>query len=217
MANFHPIINIDIDKSYIIRKYSDKDPLFVSEKVREVSEDKTSWSNKIVVRINEIIEEEKYTIPKDFVLLYSNETKALNYSFERPMKEYTNEEIIQKMREQLDNTDKDSDVMAIEEVYMALNQKYETFNDIEMAQIIMVLSKLAKESDKLWVSITMKIKEISGALFYFMNENGHIRLSERSLPNMQKEEIMRQSGNIIPYIDHMNAIIDGKIAIPNSV
>lgn len=217
MANFHPIINIDIDKSYIIRKYSDKDPLFVSEKVREVSEDKTSWSNKIVARINEIIDEEKYTIPKDFVLLYSNETKALNYSFERPMKEYTNEEIIQKMREQLDNTDKDSDVMAIEEVYMALNQKYETFNDIEMAQIIMVLSKLAKESDKLWVSITMKIKEISGALFYFMNENGHIRLSERSLPNMQKEEIMRQSGNIIPYIDHMNAIIDGKIAIPNSV
>lgn len=217
MANFHPIINIDIDKSYIIRKYSDKDPLFVSEKVREVSEDKTSWSNKIVACINEIIDEEKYTIPKDFVLLYSNETKALNYSFERPMKEYTNEEIIQKMREQLDNTDKDSDVMAIEEVYMALNQKYETFNDIEMAQIIMVLSKLAKESDKLWVSITMKIKEISGALFYFMNENGHIRLSERSLPNMQKEEIMRQSGNIIPYIDHMNAIIDGKIAIPNSV
>ena len=73
-----------------------------------------------------------------------------------------------------------------------------------MAHLILLLSQLAKDSQKFWVSVTLQIKELGSSIFYFVPEDGHIRLSAKTNnPDANK------------YIDLMNEIIDGKREVPN--
>ena len=99
-------------------------------------------------------------------------------------------------------------------MYLGLNSKYQQFDDITMAQLIMLLSELSKDSKKLWITVTFRLKEIKDAIFHISNETGRVRLSERAFPNLTKEDIMRLHSKILPYIDSMNELIDGKRSLP---
>nr|DAE85024.1 MAG TPA: hypothetical protein [Caudoviricetes sp.] len=216
MGNYHPIINIDINKSYIIRAYNDKPAEYVADKVRELSEDKTGWSNKVMFAVSKIIHCNGYNLPDDLFIVLNNSTKTMNISLDKPMQDYKRDELIEKMRATLDKLpdDEDDTAASIYEVYLGLNGKYQVFDDITMAQLILLLSELSKESKKLWITITFRLKEIKDAIFHISNENGKVRLSERAYPNLSKEDIMRLHSKIIPYIDSMNELIDGTRSLP---
>ena len=218
MGFYHPIINIDINKAYIIRKYNDKPPEIVSTKVRELSEDKTGWSNKVLFAITKIIHTNDYNLPDDLFIVLNNSTKTMNVNLDKPMEQYKRDELINKMRMKLDpaNNKEEDNAASINEVYLGLNSKYQQFDDIGMAQIILLLSKLAMDSKKLWVTITFRLVEIKDAIFHINNETGKVRLSERAFPNLSKEDIMRAHNKTLPYIDSMNELISGARSLPTT-
>ena len=145
MGNYHPIINIDINKGYIIRAYNDKPAEYVADKVRELSEDKTGWSNKVMFAVSKIIHCNEYNLPDDLFIVLNNSTKTMNISLDRPMQDYKRDELIEKMRTTLDKLpdDEDDTAASIYEVYLGLNGKYQVFDDITMAQLILLLSERA--------------------------------------------------------------------------
>ena len=215
MGVYHPIINIDINKGYLIREHNNEPAEYIADKIRELSEDKTGWSNKVMFAISKIIHTNGYRLPDDLFIVLDNSTKTMNISLDRPMQEYKREELIDKMRTTLDSVNNQNDKAAsITEVYLGLNSKYQQFDDITMAQLIMLLSELSKDSKKLWITVTFRLKEIKDAIFHISNETGRVRLSERAFPNLTKEDIMRLHSKILPYIDSMNELINGKRSLP---
>lgn len=215
MGVYHPIINIDINKGYLIREHNNEPAEYIADEIRKLSEDKTGWSNKVIFAIGKIIHTNGYRLPDDLFIVLDNSTKTMNISLDRPMQEYKREELIDKMRATLDSVNNENDKAAsITEVYLGLNSKYQQFDDITMAQLIMLLSELSKDSKKLWITVTFRLKEIKDAIFHISNETGKVRLSERAFPNLTKEDIMRLHSKILPYIDSMNELIDGKRSLP---
>ena len=215
MGVYHPIINIDINKGYLIREHNNEPAEYIADEIRKLSEDKTGWSNKVMFAISKIIHTNGYRLPDDLFIVLDNSTKTMNISLDRPMQEYKREELIDKMRTTLDSVNNENDKAAsITEVYLGLNSKYQQFDDITMAQLIMLLSELSKDSKKLWITVTFRLKEIKDAIFHISNETGRVRLSERAFPNLTKEDIMRLHSKILPYIDSMNELIDGKRSLP---
>lgn len=215
MGVYHPIINIDINKGYLIREHNNEPAEYIADEIRKLSEDKTGWSNKVMFAISKIIHTNGYRLPDDLFIVLDNSTKTINISLDRPMQEYKREELIDKMRATLDSINNENDKAAsITEVYLGLNSKYQQFDDITMAQLIMLLSELSKDSKKLWITVTFRLKEIKDAIFHISNETGRVRLSERAFPNLTKEDIMRLHSKILPYIDSMNELIDGKRSLP---
>ena len=215
MGVYHPIINIDINKGYLIREHNNEPAEYIADEIRKLSEDKTGWSNKVMFAISKIIHTNGYRLPDDLFIVLDNSTKTMNISLDRPMQEYKREELIDKMRATLDSVNNENDKAAsITEVYLGLNSKYQQFDDITMAQLIMLLSELSKDSKKLWITVTFRLKEIKDAIFHISNETGRVRLSERAFPNLTKEDIMRLHSKILPYIDSMNELIDGKRSLP---
>lgn len=215
MGVYHPIINIDINKGYLIREHNNEPAEYIADEIRKLSEDKTGWSNKVMFAISKIIHTNGYRLPDDLFIVLDNSTKTMNISLDRPMQEYKREELIDKMRTTLDSVNNENDKAAsITEVYLGLNSKYQQFDDITMAQLIMLLSELSKDSKKLWITVTFRLKEIKDAIFHISNETGRVRLSERAFPNLTKEDIMRLHNKILPYIDSMNELIDGKRSLP---
>lgn len=211
---FHPFITIEVNKSYLIRLNSGKKSQSeVNKMLRDLSEDKTHWSSKVMNAINTIINKNNYNIPRDFLEVRFNNIKSVNYEFKDKLESLNSKDIIKEMHNVLDNTN----VNNLDEVTIQTNPKYSSskdkdnnvingFDDIQMAQIILLLSELAKNSDTLWLSIIMKIKEIGKGMFYFINEDGHIDLSKRIKINDTK--LANE------YIRLMNDIIDGKRTIP---
>jgi len=215
MGVYHPIINIDINKGYLIREHNNEPAEYIADEIRKLSEDKTGWSNKVIFAISKIIHTNGYRLPDDLFIVLDNSTKTMNISLDRPMQEYKREELIDKMRTTLDSVNNENDKAAsITEVYLGLNSKYQQFDDITMAQLIMLLSEISKDSKKLWITVTFRLKEIKDAIFHISNETGRVRLSERAFPNLTKEDIMRLHSKILPYIDSMNELIDGKRSLP---
>ena len=215
MGVYHPIINIDINKGYLIREHNNETAEYIADEMRKLSADKTGWSNKVMFAISKIIHTNGYRLPDDLFIVLDNSTKTMNISLDRPMQEYKREELIDKMRATLDSVNNENDKAAsITEVYLGLNSKYQQFDDITMAQLIMLLSELSKDSKKLWITVTFRLKEIKDAIFHISNETGRVRLSERAFPNLTKEDIMRLHSKILPYIDSMNELIDGKRSLP---
>lgn len=215
MGVYHPIINIDINKGYLIREHNNDPAEYIADEIRKLSEDKTGWSNKVIFAISKIIHTNGYRLPDDLFIVLDNSTKTMNISLDRPMQEYKREELIDKMRATLDSVNNENDKAAsITEVYLGLNSKYQQFDDITMAQLIMLLSEISKDSKKLWITVTFRLKEIKDAIFHISNETGRVRLSERAFPNLTKEDIMRLHSKILPYIDSMNELIDGKRSLP---
>lgn len=202
---FHPIINIEIDKSYPIRKYSEKlSPEKMINKLRDISEDKLHWSKKILDAIQAFIIEKALDIPYDLLEIHRTTTNSVNYKFDRDIRQLNKAQIIETMKNELDSKDQQSTQTT--EVYLQNKEKYKEFDDIHMAYIILILSHIAKYSDKLWVSVTLQIRELKSAILYFQNEDGHIVLSERS-KNISERSIR-------DYINSMNELIDGKRQIP---
>lgn len=215
MGVYHPIINIDVNKGYLIREHNNEPAEYIADEIRKLSEDKTGWSNKVMFAISKIIHTNGYRLPDDLFIVLDNSAKTMNISLDRPMQEYKREELIDKMRATLDSVNNENDKAAsITEVYLGLNSKYQQFDDITMAQLIMLLSELSKDSKKLWITVTFRLKEIKDAIFHISNETGRVRLSERAFPNLTKEDIMRLHSKILPYIDSMNELIDGKRSLP---
>jgi len=215
MGVYHPIINIDINKGYLIREHNNEPAEYIADEIRKLSEDKTGWSNNVIFAISKIIHTNGYRLPDDLFIVLDNSTKTMNISLDRPMQEYKREELIDKMRTTLDSVNNENDKAAsITEVYLGLNSKYQQFDDITMAQLIMLLSEISKDSKKLWITVTFRLKEIKDAIFHISNETGRVRLSERAFPNLTKEDIMRLHSKILPYIDSMNELIDGKRSLP---
>ena len=52
---YKTIININLNKRYIIQKYSNKQASVIQSKVRDISLDKSNWSGTVLSRITEII------------------------------------------------------------------------------------------------------------------------------------------------------------------
>ena len=202
---FHPIINIEIDKSYPIRKYSEKlSPEELIIKLRDISEDKLHWSKKVLDAIKSFIIEKALDIPYDLLEIHKVTSNSVNYKFNKDLRQLNKAQIIETMKNTLDS--KDNQSTQTTEVYLQNKEVYKEFDDIHMAYIILILSHLAKYSNKLWVSVTLQIKELKSAILYFQNEDGHIVLSERS-KNINEFSIK-------DYIKSMNELIDGKREIP---
>ena len=209
MAEFHPLINIDINKSYCIRKYSSRKTQSEQEKLlRELSEDKTNWSGKVLTKIHEIIQAHSYEVPYDILEVHFNYVKSVNHEFKDKVENMNVNQIISEMKKALDSS---KEYNAVNEVFLQSNIKYKSFNDIQMAHIILLLSDLSKISEELWVSITLQLKELANVILYFLPEDGHIILSKRNrIPN-DKQSIINQ------YIDSMNELIDGTREVPNII
>lgn len=207
MSIFHPLINIDIDKSYCIRLNSGKkNQLEINKMLRNLSEDKTNWSTKILTTIHTIIEKNNYDVPYDLLEVRFNNVNSVNYEFKDKLTSLDSRELLKEVHTILDNNTDNR----VEDVFLQSNPKYNNadkgFNDIQMAQIILLLSELSKLSSTLWLHISLEIRELGKAIFYFVNEDGHIALSKRIKIN-----------NIAianSYIQTMNDIIDGKRDIP---
>lgn len=202
---FHPIINVEIDKSYPIRKYSEKlSPEELITKLRDISEDKLHWSKKVLDAVKVFIIEKALDIPYDLLEVHRVTSNSINYKFNKDLRQLNKAQIIETMKNTLDS--KDNQSTQTTEVYLQNKESYKEFDDIHMAYIILILSHLAKYSNKLWVSVTLQIKELKSAILYFQNEDGHIILSERS-KNINEFSIK-------DYIKSMNELIDGKREIP---
>ena len=202
---FHPIINVEIDKSYHIRKYSEKlSPEELITKLRDISEDKLHWSKKVLDAVKVFIIEKALDIPYDLLEVHRVTSNSINYKFNKDLRQLNKAQIIETMKNTLDS--KDNQSTQTTEVYLQNKESYKEFDDIHMAYIILILSHLAKYSNKLWVSVTLQIKELKSAILYFQNEDGHIILSERS-KNINEFSIK-------DYIKSMNELIDGKREIP---
>lgn len=205
---FHPIINIEIDKSYAIRKYSEKlTPEKMIIKLRDISEDKLHWSKKVLDTVQNFIMHKALDIPYDLLEVHKTTINSVNYKFDTDIRQLNRNQIIETMKNELDS--KDQQNTQITEVYLQNKDKYKEFDDIHMAYIILLLSHLAKYSNELWISVTLQIKELKSAILYFLNEDGHIVLSERS-KNINEFSIK-------DYINTMNELIDGKRQIPGVI
>ena len=134
---FHPIINIEIDKSYPIRKYSEKlTPEKMINKLRDISEDKLHWSKKILDAIQVFIIEKALDIPYDLLEIHRTTTNSVNYKFDRDIRQLNKAQIIETMKNELDSKDQQSTQTT--EVYLQNKEKYKEFDDIHMAYISLV-------------------------------------------------------------------------------
>lgn len=208
MAIFHPIVNIEINKSYCLREYSNKKIHEQRLKLKELSEDKTGWSIKVMNTIKIIINDLQLDLPDDIVESHINTLKTINYSLGKDISQFDKKELDKKVHDILDNNvpGEDNVVQTTDEVYLSSNPKYTDYNDIRMAHLILLLSNLAKLSNILWVTVTMRIQELRNLVLYFISEDGHIRLSEKSAQS--------KDTGIQDYIDSLNEIIDGKREVP---
>ena len=200
MAEFHPIITIDIAKGYCIQKYSTKSAEVINKKIRELSEDKTNWSEKVLNEIHKIIDENNFNIPSDIMEVHKNRAKILKYKFDDNLIKSGKNVILNAAHQQLQVNDPD----ATEVIDTSLINKYNKFNDVEMAQIIVLLSKLIKQASTLWITISFTIKELGTEVIFYFKNDGHIAVSKRSKMKLQNTN----------YIDALNDIIDGKREIP---
>lgn len=205
MATYHPLVNIEINKGYCIRKYSNKTPKEIANKVRELSEDKTNWSDNVMNTIQNIIQQYNYEVPYDIVEPHYNTTKTVNLTLDQAMDKYKRDELVAKMRETVKTIDEDSDANIVQEVYLQSNPKYSEMDDIRIAHLIMLLSKLAKEGKHLWISVYLTIKELKNNLLYFIPDNGRIKLSNKTV---------NDDPAINDYINSLNELIDGKRELP---
>lgn len=216
MALFHPAVTIDINKSYCIVKYQTKSPEFINDKLRELSNDDTNWSSKVIYKAQEIMRLKKLKFDSDVLIPLRNSSKTTLYQLEKPMDQYTNSELKDKMRNILDSSNIDSNsnnsntASDTNEIYIGLNSKYKELDDIMMAQLIILLSNIAKDSKRLWVSIILQMEEFKGALFYFLPEVGKITLSERSFDRNKKSKFEY----LKDYINAMNDLIEGRRELP---
>ena len=202
---YHPRIMIEIDKSYPIRKYQEKlDPQRLRSKLRDISEDKLKWSQKILDSLRSIIIEKTLDLPYDLLEVHKNVSNSINYQFQKPIEYLSKAEVNRIMKNELDSEEEQS--TRITETYLQNKEQYNEFDDVHMAQLIILLSELAKHGNTLWTTITMQITELKSSLLNFINEDGHIRLSERSK--------IRIGSGIESYIQSMNELIDKKRPIP---
>ena len=208
MAIFHPIINIEISKGYCMRKYNNEKFDEISKRLRELSEDKTHWSDKVIAEMHNIIDAKTYDIPYDLVEPHYNTMQATTMTMDRNSYkkfETADSKTLKKLiADQMDNSKER--MSTIQEVYLYSNPKYSEMDDIRLAHTILLLSEIAKNSNKLWVSVTMRIKELKNYILYFVSDDGHVRLSEKCRDH-------KLSG-IQDYIDSMNELIDGKREVP---
>lgn len=207
MPLFHPLINIDVNKSYCIRKYSGKKtPEEQAKLLRDLSEDKTNWSSKVINSIHDIIQKHSYEVPYDIVEPHFNSTKSLNYEFKDKVENMNASQIITEMKNSLDSS---GDFNLIKEIFLQSSLKYKELDDIRMAHLILMLSDLAKLSEQVWVTVTLQIKELANTILYFLPEDGHIILSKRTRILESKKSVIES------YIKSMNELIDGKREVPN--
>ena len=208
MAIYHPTINIETNKSYCVMEYRDKEIRVQRQKLKELSEDKTGWSDKVIKTVRIIIDDLHLDLPYDIIEPHFNTMKTVNYSLEKELTKYEKKALDKKVYNILDNAESadDATVQTTEEIYLASNPKYNGYNDIRMAHLILLLSNLAKMSKILWVTVTLRVQELKNNILYFMSENGRIVLSEKTGGN-------KDSG-IQDYIDSLNEIIDGKREVP---
>lgn len=215
MAEFHPTINIEIDKGCCIRKYSGKkNQMEINKLLRELAEDKTNWSGNILTSLQSLIQRHNYEIPYDILEVRMSSVKSTNYNFnfsdENEIESIDPFKIKKEMKKILDNTISDNS-NSIDNVYLTLNKvQYHEFDDVHMAHLILLLSDLAKLNEKLWLHINLQIKELGNINMYFAND-GHISISSR---NNIPENLVSILNN---YIKTMNDLIDGKRDIPGVI
>ena len=201
MSTYHPMITIEIAKSYCIQKYATKSTNEINTKIRELSEDKTNWSKKVLDEVKKIIEENHYNLPIDIFEVHKNRAKVLKYQFDENVLKNTNN-IINAAHNELEN-DKGTATEVINTTLIN-NIKYSEFNDVEMAQLILLLSQLIKKADKLWVTISIIIKELGTNVTLYFKNDGHIEVSKRSKMIFSNNE----------YIKTLNDLIDKKREVP---
>lgn len=208
MAIYHPTINIDVNKSYCIMEYRNKKIQEQHKKIKELAEDKTGWSTTVINTVKIIINDLHLDLPYDIIEPHLNTMKTVNYSLDRELSKYDKRELDKKVSNVIDYgvPGEENIVQTTEEIYLSSNPKYSGFNDIRMAHIILLLSNLAKMSNILWVTVTLRMRELKNNVLYFINEDGHITLSEKT--GRDKDP------GIQDYINSMNEIIDGKREVP---
>lgn len=209
---YHPVVNIDIDKGRYIRKYEHKAISFINQKLEEVITDSTNWTGKIIDTVDMIIN--KHNLDKlepDILIKLFNSSKAMRAEFSNDLSSMNINDINNFMKKKLDSVNDPDEIAATNEVYLGLDNKYAEVEDITMAQIIILLSKLAMLSDKLYVSITLQMKEFPHAIFYFKPDDGNIMLSARSFNRAARAIEHPELDN---YIKAMNDLINGNRSIP---
>lgn len=210
--DYHVTVNVEIAKDLLIQSLSKLKSSKINEKLREISENKTDWSGKVLNYVKEIIEKKRLGKLYDTVLVpvFTSSKIVTNYQLEKPLNEYADGELSMKIRERINSADdKDSDTSKTDRISLTLDGEKKTWNDIELAQLIILLSELAKNSRKLFCAISFQIGEFPGAIFYVLSD-GHIALSERSY-NRNKQFA---TSSVLQSLGFMNAIIDGKREIP---
>lgn len=200
---YHPLITIEVEKSYCIQKNATKSTSQINNKIRELSEDiDNKWSSKILNRIKELIDANHFNLPYDLLEVHKSKSKIMKYQFSEEALKNKNGIMI-SAHQQLESGSQD--ITEVVDTSLINNIKYPEYDDVQMAQLILLLSKLSKESDKLWINISIIIKELGSQVsFYFKTDNGHIEVSKRSKMNFSNND----------YINTMNDIIDGKREIP---
>ena len=213
--DYHVTVNIDIAKDLLIQSLSKLKSTKINEKLREVSSNKTGWSDKIISYVEEIVKDKRLgRLNKNiFTTVFTTSKIVTNYQLEKPLNEYAQGELSMKIRERINSVDEnDTDSAKSDCISIVLDcENKKTWDDIELAQLIILLSELAKKSRKLFCAVSFHIGEFPGAIFYVMAD-GHIALSERSY-NRNKQAATQSA---LQSLGFMNAIIDGKREVPEA-
>ena len=213
---YHPVVNIDIEKSYCISENEKKRTrrVPIEKKIKDLAEDKTNWSGKVLDFIADTIEKKKLRLPSDILIKFFSASKTVtNFMLEHNKMDYSRSDLAKIVRKRINeaNIENDPDTVAdSREVYLGINPKHNELDDTHMAELLILLSEIARKAEDLWLSVNLEIAEMKGAIFYFSPGNGHVSLSARSFN--------RNRGNapefVGKYIERINEIVDGKVDIP---
>ena len=206
---YHPAINIDVDKGRFIRKYSDKSIDFVNQKIIEIS------SDKVLETVYTIMNKHNLNrLDSDVLIKLFTSSKTMSMDSGKSLSDMNDKDIHNFIKKKLDSNNDPDEIVSTNEVYMGLNSKYNEIEDITMAQLIILTSKLSLFSDKLYLVATMQLREFPNAIFYFKPDNGNILLSARSF-NRAARAIEYPELDV--YIKAMNDLINGKRVIPGVI
>lgn len=213
---YHPIVNVDIEKSYCIseneKKRTRRVPL--EKKIKDLAEDKTNWSGKVLNFIAGTIEKKKLRLPPDILIKFFSASKTVtNFMLEHDKMDYSRSDLAKIVRKRINEANIENDPNTVadsKEVYLGMNPKHGELNDTQMAELLILLAEITKKAEDLWLSVNLEIAEMKGAIFYFSPGNGHVSLSARSF-NRHRENAPESVNN---YIARINEIVDGKVDIP---
>ena len=211
--SYHVSVNIDIAKNLFMQSLSKLKPTVVNKKLKELSSNKTNWSGKIIEYADKIIESKALykLMGKDVLVpIFTTSKIVSNYRLEKPLNNYSDSELSMKVRERINSVNEnDNDASDNSSISLTLDSENKEVDDIELAQLIVLMSELVKNRKKLLCSISFNINEFNGAVFYITSD-GHVGLSERSY-NRSKQNV---TSNVLQCIKFMNDIIDRKREIP---